>query len=78
MLGKYLKLLSALIFSVGLMGGLNVVSAQEAVKVTAVGEKKYQEYSSYIEASALEDAKRQAVKKLPPLFQNLKNVCLKI
>lgn len=46
MLGRYLKLLSALFISVGLMASLNMANAQEAVKVTAVGEKKYQEYSS--------------------------------
>lgn len=72
MMGRYLRLLSALFISVGLMASLNMASAQEAVKVTAVGEKKYQEYSSYIEASALEDAKRQAVKKVAASFPKSK------
>lgn len=72
MLGQAIRLLSAIIFSAGIISTINVASAQEAVKVTAVGEKKYQEYSSYIEASALEDAKRQAVKKVAASFPKSK------
>ena len=72
MTGRYLGILIALFALIGVINGSNVAFAQEAVKVTAVGEKKYTEYSSYIEESAVEDAKRQAIKKVAASFPKSK------
>ena len=72
MLNKLIKLSSILFVALGVLLGASLTHAQETVKVTAVGEKKYQEYSSYIEASALEDAKRKAIKKVVASFAKSK------
>ncbi len=70
MMRRYLRLL--MFISIGLMASLNMAFAQEAVKVTAVGEKKYQEYSLAISKPLLEDAKRHSEKSCGLLFQNPK------
>lgn len=72
MLNKFMKLSSILFVVIGSLLSFSSAYAQETVKVTAVGEKKYQEYSSYIEASALEDAKRKAIKKVAASFPKSK------
>ena len=72
MVNKFMKFSSILFILVGSLLSFSLAHAQETVKVTAVGEKKYQEYSSYIEASALEDAKRKAIKKVAASFPKSK------
>lgn len=69
---SFLGILTALFLSTSVIVGTGVAFAQAAVKVTAVGEKKYTEYSSYIEESAVEDAKRQAIKKVAASFPKSK------
>jgi hypothetical protein len=71
-MGRYLGILFALFVLIGPIDGTSGAFAQEAVKITAVGEKKYTEYSSYIEESAVEDAKRQAIKKVAASFPKSK------
>ena len=46
--------------------------AQETVRVTAVGSKIYTELSTYIKQSAIEDAKREALKKVAGKFPTAK------
>ena len=72
MMRRFLGILTALFLSTSVIVGTSVTFAQAAVKVTAVGEKKYTEYSSYIEESAVEDAKRQAIKKVAASFPKSK------
>lgn len=71
-MGRCLGLVIALFALMSFADSSSVAFAQEAVKVTAVGEKKYTNYSSYIEESAVEDAKRQAIKKVAASFPKSK------
>ena len=72
MLAKLINYGLGSLIAFALLAAASLSHAQEAVKVTAVGQKKYTEYSAYIEASALEDAKRQAIKKVAASFPKSK------
>lgn len=48
------------------------VQAQDVVRVTAIGSKIYAQLSPYIRQSALEDARRQAVRKVAGTFPDAK------